>query len=736
MYRCGLSPALLLTALTLVGCGVDLDVAPGTEITCADDGDCPRDYTCNTDIERCVSTTDAGPLEVTSLAPSTSFRVVVVFNKPLPDMAAQDLDLYRITPGLGITSIELIDANHTLILHTTKQVARPYELRFIGLTDAFGYGLSEDDTVKPFTGHGDPVDPVPPQPTAPTDRAVLSGVQVELRWAERRDAQAYYVLVALDAALQRLHPLTPPEGYFTASEPMLPLAVEGGHAYFWKVTSDISESYSAVSRFALPGTAVHVYCPPTEECAVGPTDEHWEAGTQELPFWSISRGAATADALGAATLDIAGRGGGAVYEDTLALTSGRYDVIGGWDPTFTTRDPTLYPTTLRGGARAMQAVSVVDTLVIEGLTVQAESGGTALLLAGCSRNVLVRDCVLEVTDAAGQALVIDSASEDDSGPVVEDSRAEGPVVVRGSGAAILRRNRFHAQGGPALTFVGQGGGILENSAIVGTGIVVTPDAYGCPNLVIQKNAVSTVGSPALSVRHCTIGSITVSNNLMWSGGVNAGDDILVATVDVESEVTDPIVNLAHNTIAAGLTTALATPVRIRGVQVMATNNLLACLEAAAGVGAHLSGSLDDFHSFQGNAAVGCVSTLRVLNANYDDDQTEARDDNSLNDGVVYRGNHKSLLAPTDLFQDADGADDNPSTIVASDGSIDNRWDLRLDGAAGPLRTNQLLIVEGGRDTSLASCGLHGEVPCGDIRDDYASATRTVSVSIGAYERER
>ena len=67
-----------------------------------------------------------------------------------------------------------------------------------------------------------------------------------------------------------------------------------------------------------------------------------------------------------------------------------------------------------------------------------------------------------------------------------------------------------------------------------------------------------------------------------------------------------------------------------------------------------------------------------------------------------------------------GPDGDPTTV------LDNDWRLR---------TTDPRITEGGKDTTLRTCGaLEETLSCGGSTVDAAGAPRTVPISIGAYER--
>lgn len=737
---------LILGGLLLSACGVDLQVAPGTEILCVSQDDCPRGLTCNAGSGRCVSDDVAGPLLVEGVAATSSFRVLVTFNKQLAEDMASDLTHYAVAPGITVDGMRLSDDHKTVTLFTSEMKAKTYTLRLTGLADVFGYAMA--DTSVDFPGIGDLVDPTPPQLLAPVDTANFAGAtSIELQWTPVRNAKEYFVTVTLDAAMSVPHPSAPADGYFRTSEPVLTLPLTSEQAYFWHVTSDASLDRSVIGRFATVANEVLVYCPEdVADCVDGPVAPQWEAGTRDSPFYSPARAINASARFGANTVKVAGRGDRA-YNGGIVLVR-NLKVSGGWDPTFNTRDRNMYPTRLSGSTRVVQVIKTLngvrkppdappdDAVTVEGFTIEGQTN--VVTLASCDHGVIFRDNIVRGA-ADRDALVIDSSET--LGPNVEDCDITGGVSIRANAGPTFRRDVFIpvATGVPALDYREGMRGVIEHSFINGAGIKGAA-ASQVVDIRITDNAIGSPGQRALYIDGIVDGLVLFANNLVVSGDTGTGESDTTGVVfdgsPSPTNPTTPKVLLVHNTMLALTGSARGFVVRSKSVMLSAVNNLFGCLGNGANSGVDFDSDMLDIAALQNNAFAGCTHAVRfgasMVGGTYDDDASLAAlhmvEDRNVTGNVV------SSLALTDVLVDGGGTD--ASYLTLSNGrQLDGNWRPRLD-AVGTLNHNeQLRITAGGKVTYNEDCGLFSEsFTCGGIATDYANVTRGNPTAIGAYER--
>ncbi len=728
MHRCWAMLGLLVTA-----CGVDLRLAPDLLVICDNDADCPAGLTCNGEAGRCVAAEDAGPLLISQVAATSSFRVVVVFNKPLSPQLAASAEHYRVSPGIVIDEVE-IDNDDTVVLHVSELKARTYELTVSGLTDIFGYAIADSDARAEFVGIGDVVNPTPPELLVPLDKTnFVSGGEVTLQWTPVLEAEAYFVTVAYDASFTRLHPSTPADGYFATTEPTLTITLEAERAYFWKVTSNANEGESSTGRYAAVANEIYVYCPPDDPCDEPPAPL-WEAGTRDLPFASPARAVAAANAVGASTVKVAGRAVGA-YDGGMLLR-GAISVLGGWDPTFTTRDPEAYATLLTADTLALQVIENSGPVLVDGLVLEARAGGTAALLANCDATVVLSHCGFTATGNDSLALDIDTSPG--GGPFVRDSVIQGSVMVRGVTSPVFERDTFRGTDFERLSFVGGTRGVIDHSVFAGTHIE-SQEGAACADLRISNNVMTSVGDGALQLGGIFCGSVEVVNNLIWSGSSINFETQAYGIRVVGDDSATPALRVAHNTIvvAGG---QVAAPLDVLGTSTIVTNNLFVCINSPSGAGIYTRGDGFILQSVENNGFVGCPSAVTVENTPapsfvYITEEDLEAVDGGGSTGERFLGNVVSGLTPDDMFVDFAGADGLPDTLFVQ-GAVEDDWRLALDALGMPNRDEQLRLVSGGKDTSGSTCGTYdAPVSCGNVTTDFAATARSAPASIGAYERD-
>lgn len=735
---------MILLGLLLSACGVDLRVAPGTEIFCAEQNDCPRGLTCNAEAARCVSDEVSGPLLVEGVAATSSFRVLVTFNKPLAEAVAGDSTHYAVSPGITVDGLRVSDDHKTVTLFTGEMKARPYVLRLTGLVDVFGYAMT--DTSLEFSGIGNLVDPTPPQLLAPIDTTNLAGItSVELQWTPVRNAREYFIMVTLDAAMTVLHPSTPADGYFRTTEPVMELALTAEQAYFWHVTSDASLDHSTIGRFATVGQNVFVYCPPdVQDCVAGPLAPQWEAGTRDSPFYSPARAINASSRFGAGTVKVAGRGAG-TYGGGLVLL-GNVKVSGGWDPTFSTRDRNTYTTRLTGSTQVVQIIKPLDStpkqpedppddaVILEGLTIEAVTN--AVTLVGCDHGVILRDNTVR---AGVDALGIDSSET--LGPIIEDCDIEGRVSVRANAAPTFRRDLFTPAAGAvgiaALDYEDGMRGSIERSFIEGAGIKGFVGALTA-DMRITDNVISTPRQHAIHITRLDEGMVFAANNLIISAEASAGDlsGIVIAGTGPTASPTRPRLLLVHNTMLVVSSGSRGFVVQSAGALVSVVNNLFGCLGSGNNAGLDFLSDTLDFAALQNNAFVGCAHAVRqsgeTAGVVYDDDTALAALD-TLGERSVH-GNVVSSLRLVDALVDGGGSDANYLTI-ANGRQLDGNWRPRVDAAGTPNYAEQNKIAAGGKVTYNGDCGFQdAPLACGGVATDYANVPRGNPTGIGAYER--
>jgi hypothetical protein len=275
----------------------------------------------------------------------------------------------------------------------------------------------------------------------------------------------------------------------------------------------------------------------------------------------------------------------------------------------------------------------------------------------------------------------------------------------------------------------EGAPTIRNNVILGgsntdvKGIVCEQDAGPAiieGNTIFGGTAPSNIGIES----NCT--GIIIRNNTIH-GGVGDATQGLVIRYEVGARTV-----VTNNTIFSGVGAVSSSGIYIRRntsnvTYPVITNNILwGPTTSVSGTEGHCiyeDDSSSKPSSLQNNLFISApIALYRDSSGNLDD----AASINAMNDSLLGGGNMRvdnnitTLLTPELLFVDVDGPDDDLSTMD------DNDWRLQTDDTA---------ITEGGKDTSVDTCGSAGTYDCGDATIDRDGVNRTLPVSIGAYERD-
>ncbi|MEM6533478.1 MAG: Ig-like domain-containing protein [Myxococcota bacterium] len=409
------------------------------------------------------------------------------------------------------------------------------------------------------------------------------------------------------------------------------------------------------------------------------------------------------------------------YAETATIqvgTTGRWR--GGYDATFTTRDPLNLRSVVRVGASPAVRFENTEGAIprlFEGFDVAVTSAGGGVALDVTEKaGPIVRENTLWRGEGATSSFTVSVTSAGE--PTLEFNTILGRRGVSISGAsATIQGNTFSnpssaepAAPGSAAVNCGSSfrttviGNVfeLEDSAILATS--------ACAELEVRGNALRAGDGAAIILQSSTA---TVSNNTIYA----------FSALSEGVAVDDAAPLLVNNTFvgnpAVRMTGALARPFLV--------NNLFVELEPSD-PWALLEGNSVGPSALQGNVlvvdGVGILSdsTHGVLNTLADVEGLLC----GASSGVLQNSELASATNTLEsLFVDPDGPDDVLSTLG------DN--DLRL-------LTDDPVLTAGGVDAGSdvcggSSCSGLGSDPCGSVVFDGAEVSRTVPYSVGAFEKD-
>ncbi len=452
--------------------------------------------------------------------------------------------------------------------------------------------------------------------------------------------------------------------------------------------------------------------------------------------------------------------GGDYVDQSITLRRGvRYE--GGWDATFTTRDPAAHVSHF---SQSSSGATVVNGTVapypdvytlLDGFTLSATSGNL-IQTAGSptlSNNILSGP-------AFGLWYGIEIAgyyAPSDSRPTIRDNLVTAPIpLMLDKGEALVEDNELHGGTDQYYGSLACWGG----DHVVRRNLITQRSTSGVENgtvrinprchLVLDSNIIEGPLYDGLWDGYAigvTSGSAEITNNLIHGGNAANSVGILIEVDDgTWTEARQPSVLIAHNTLHAGI--GDGSPARLFGPRsgivmrganytwnavnyvwdVRVVNNLL--IGEGTWRAFQDSTTAASFAVLQNNVVVDGGSTavffreLSGADLGVVDGEADVCAESHLAGGNV-------LLTGTTLdsvFLDPDGADADLATLG------DNDWRLEADAPAA-IRDGGLTLASG-LNCGGASCGGAGghTLACGVVAADHLAGARTDEYSAGAFEQ--
>lgn len=651
---------------------------------------------------------------------------------------------YEVQPPLAVSQVVYDSTAHTATLTTAAQVpGRSYMLVAKSLADSFGNPLAADGDTATFTGFGTAS---PPEPRAPTDGEVIvddgSGT-VHLAWSAWAAASSYYVQLYDDPALQQ--PTAAYASGVTTTTPSATLTLTPGRSYYWRVRNEAVATFGPTMSFALVGHEVFVRCSAGQTCSYGAG-----MGTRNAPYLTVGQGLAFASQHGGAfDVLVAGRGGGAVYGESLVLPAG-VRLVGGYDPTFGAHDAALFPTVVQSDLATTMVINGITAstpTVVEDLTVAASNVGAsyAVVVTNSDNGLTLRRVTLRGSDTASNPdssfalYMVDSGASSATGPLFDRCMILGAKSGGSSTAAHLVSS--------SPTF-------LDSSFVLGELGASDTRSYGLyldQSGPLVDGCTFTMGRAFISyaVYHAG-GAIPVVRHTRFLPGTQLGHD--VAAIDARGGLvmSDSLIHEDNAFYVMGvmITSADPSPVVLTNVtfvlgpatgwsygvysgaggRVQLTNSLIVCKPSAQPMAALVDhsasgGKSDDdtvqsFGAVQNNAFAGCPILLR----NGTTDWTTVAEINDAT--VVIDGPGAPAASASGNLTFADIPSLGLAGFTAGDFALT---------AATPAT-----VRTGGKDALGSTCGRTLDQPCQGSTTDLAGVARpgaNGSFSMGAFEHE-
>ena len=538
---------------------------------------------------------DFTPPALVSAGAINESSVTVIFSEPLASVGT-----YSIAPPLQVLAVSASDQRTVTLLTTAQEGGTLYTVQAAGGTDLVGNVLP-DGAAASFTGLGTAPDSSAPVPLLPPPDGRVTTGEVLLVWTPRTKAQSYSVEVAAlgadgaDAAFATAALAGSP---FTVEAPMSSLGVTlpDSVTYVWRVRADVTEPDEyGQSTFDALGQELYVYC------AADPCSDAGHAGNKTRPFATLARALADAQSLGLTRIDVAARPGSAAYDEILTVRP-PLELYGGWDPSFTARDPAAHPTLLAVASAPstlrLVCSGIAEPLTIDGFEVTGPdlAGAVAVDVFGCGAGLrLANDRIHGGSVPSGDttALRLWNAGTPSDAPSLTSL-----VVTAGDVTSD--------QGGTTCGICGQ-----ESYAIIADSEVVTGDAQAYGN---------TVG-----IRLSGGGAELLRTNVHGFGGAIAG------AACTALQVTNGLaLSLVDSSVTADGAVSQSTGLDVQAVLMSATGT-------AFGSGASFS---SEAARVSGGSAGGPTSFVRCM--------FRVADGAQQNNGLIYGGGPLSLTDSTIL----------------------------------------------------------------------------------------
>jgi len=371
--------------------GFDLEVRDGTDVSVPD----PVRIFVEGDETRPTVTQVEPPNDATGVDVATMIRAT--FSEAI-DPASATTQTFSVTGNGGAVSGTVSTSGSVVTFDPASPLAtdQTYTATLTtGIRDLAGNTLAQGQSWS-FTTQG----PANTKPVADAgaDQTVDVGSSVTLdgTGSSDGDGDALTYLWTQTAGTD----VTGGSGTFTGAKPSFTAPSSPGVLDFTLVVNDgaLSSDPDAVRITVTESDADIIFVSP------GGSDSN--PGTRTEPLRTVNAAVAAAAARGNGS-DV--RLAGGTYDETqFALASG-VSLFGGYDASFSTRDPAAHPTVLSGGSTALVAAPGVTDVRVDGLTIRsanaAGSGGSAVaaILRGAS-GIVFHGCTLQAGNGtAGSA---------------------------------------------------------------------------------------------------------------------------------------------------------------------------------------------------------------------------------------------------------------------------------------------------------------------------------------------
>ncbi len=596
----------------------------------------------------------------------------------------------------------------------------------------------------------DAVDAVGVELTAPLNNALVTDGRVVFVWRGVPGAASYRVDVTIDAAGERPIAGSP----FFVDGLQQTLVVEGlteSLTHYWSVRSDITLPEVPPQRrpFDNLGDVVYVYCPP-ERMSCLPEVAEVQAGNLSRPFTRVQDAIDAASRFERETIQVAARGDGLAYAENLRVSRG-ITLSGGFDPTFTTRDPMLHEVWIHEPVTALSISLTTTPTLVEDIHFSAGASDTAVVVGVTVDNVRAPVTFRHCSVAAGQGAEL-----------VTGVRVSSAVLA---GTVRLEHVSVEADGSPSVRAVEARDAVVVvvDSRVVATSSTTLSNAVG----ISSEGALSELDVSATTV---------IAGAVEWATGIaSQASSNTVKAVAIEVGPAPPVnprfsngidfgVGVERAVIAGNRVSVrgrfLSRGVRLFQLNALVVNNLIGTFgcpaqqsqgiyleqaqEQPSSFFAHNSFALTsgqaETYVFRINAGVAsvirnnvavrleaCAGTgpegLTSLSGGVDWTVTDNLVSSDLSLGVTSTGNTQLAQVGGEVFASLAGPDGDPQSLT------DNDWRLATVLTAYVASAPNLVDD----CTALLVDRFAGEDVCGFLATDAGGASRAGTVTPGAYE---
>jgi hypothetical protein len=442
------------------------------------------------------------------------------------------------------------------------------------------------------------VDTTPPNALSPPDGAIV-GMNPVIIWTSKSGAAYYELEVAKDEAYSDQINESPfPPIYTPITSKKLDLTSEGSGTYYWRVRADTTaEGLYAEGYFEVFDDFIYVYCPASfTNCD---DSDIYDDGTNvpavghiSKPFPTVSGGIAEAVREGKSYVLIAGRGdsGNTAYMETIIINDG-VSLIGGYNDTFTEKNPQQWPVTIKSQTSFVAlASSVLRNTRVESIAFVNDSTGLNITygvkIDGSTSSLLFTDVIIDGgsgNSAFGIANINSSDSFIEKSTIYTQATLEKAIGIFNDSSSILTLNAVNIYTGSSIYTIGIQNELtvhLTDTSITtgdamfySTGIGGLKEAAGIVNIIsgqiisgdVSHGANYGIFAEDIDIENCIISNgsgmnyrgikicktelssnVSIINNIFNNSGKSNGSAIEICNNNVLDDIT-----VKNNTISLG-----------------------------------------------------------------------------------------------------------------------------------------------------------------------------------------